>query len=67
MLGFESILFALAVLKVIKAAKEDEYTPRLLVILLRDSVAYFGSIFGIILANVLIQVFARVRLADFTH
>ena len=60
-LVFESTLFILAVIKAFRAAQDISKTPRILAVLLKDSITYFGGIFAIIVANLAIDAFARVR------
>ena len=61
MLAFDGILFALAVVKAIKVAREDSPSPILLTVLLRDSVVYFGGASAIAVTNLVVWVAARVR------
>ena len=63
MLAFDGILFALATVKAIKVAREDSPSPRLLTVLLRDSVMYFGGASAIAVTNLVVWVAARVRTA----
>ena len=58
--SFQSVLFLLAIAKVCESARKEWRTPRVLVVLLRDSLTYFGGVFAIILVNVLIWTTARV-------
>ena len=58
---FESTLFVLAIIKAVQAGRNELHTPKILVVLLRDSVAYFGGILAIILTNLVIWAAARVR------
>ena len=60
MLIFESIIFGLAMAKVWQTAREKWRTPGVLVVLLRDSVVYFGGVFVIIFTNLVINASARV-------
>ena len=64
LLIFESILLALAVVKVVDTARRGSGTPRILGILLRDSIIYFGGIFSIVLTNLVIYWTGRVRPFD---
>ena len=59
-LTFESTLFVLATIKAIEVARHEFRTPKILAVLLRDSVAYFGGIVAIILTNLVISAAARV-------
>ena len=61
MLTFESTLFTCAMVKVFRVARDETRAPRILAVLLRDSVAYFGGMLTIILANLIIWSAARVR------
>ena len=65
-LSVRAIYFGMAIYKSFAIA-HDEYTPRVLVVLLRDSVAYFGAVVGIILANMIIWLAARVRQPQQLH
>lgn len=53
-LVFESILFLLALVKSIRRGRENAETPYLLIVLLRDSIIYYGGTLGIILTNFLV-------------
>ena len=64
MLIFESILFLLAIAKACQTARQEWHTPKILVVLLRDSVVYFGGVLAIILTNLVIIFTARVRFAS---
>lgn len=67
---FESVLFSLAINKVFMVARQKTHTPRILVILLRDSAVYFGGMFGIFLTNMVITATtatARVRPATISR
>ena len=61
MLAFESTLFMLAIVKAARVARGVASTPNVLVVLLRDSIAYFGGIIAIIIANLVLEAAARVR------
>lgn len=66
MLGFESLLFGMAVVKSVKVYKDSKQThtgkaPNLLVILIRDSVMYFGGVFAVLLTNIIAWAIAPVR------
>ena len=61
MLTFEGVVFALALAKTVQHIREHQACPpRLLGVLLRDSMVYFGGMFAIILTNLLIWITARV-------
>ena len=60
MLAFESVLFVWAIVKAFKVAQQESQTPKILAVLLRDSTAYFGGMFAIILTNLIIWSAARV-------
>ena len=60
-LGFESIVFGLAIVKTVQVARNGPHTPKVLVVLLRDSVVYFGGILAILIANLAVYAAARVR------
>ncbi|KAL6304788.1 hypothetical protein BKA93DRAFT_248733 [Sparassis latifolia] len=59
-LGFEIILFVLALWKAVQEVRGDIRTPRLMVVLLRDSIFYFGAACTILLTNFFVWLF-RVR------
>ena len=59
-LGFESVVVALVILKVFEEARAERGTPRVLVVLLRDSLAYFSVILINLIANLLVWTLARV-------
>ena len=61
MAAFESVLFLLAVAKSVQVARSESNTPRILAILLRDSVLYFGGVIAVILTNLIIWAFVRVN------
>ena len=61
MLVFETVLFALAIAKAFEEFRRQSHTPRILIMLFRDSVAYFGGVLAVILANLVIWSAARVR------
>ena len=61
MLAFESTLFMLAVVKAFEVARQEVNTSKILAVLLRDSVIYFGGIVAIILTNLVISSAVRVR------
>ena len=60
-LAFESAAFGLAMFKVFQTARETWRTPKVLIVLLRDSVVYFGGIFAILCTNMIVTTTARVR------
>ena len=60
MLAVESILFLLASVKAFDVARKNLHTPKILAVLLRDSILYFGGVMAIILANLMIWSLARV-------
>ena len=60
MLSFDSVLFVAAMIKAFKVAWGESYTPRILAVLLRDSVAYFGGVGAIAVTNLVIWSAARV-------
>ena len=60
---FQGAIVVLAIIKIWETGKQDWYTPRLLKILLRDSLAYFGGAVAIIIVNMLIWSIGRVRTA----
>ena len=62
MVTFESLLFILAITKSVHLARTEANTPRILAILLRDSVCWFGGVMVVILANLIIWASARVCL-----
>lgn len=53
-LVFESIMLSLSVVKSVRQAQEDTRTPYVMVVLLRDSVVYYGGIIGPILINCIV-------------
>ncbi|KAI0954183.1 hypothetical protein AcV7_007485 [Taiwanofungus camphoratus] len=53
-LVFESIMLSLSVVKSVRQAQEDTRTPYVTVVLLRDSVVYYGGIIGPILINCIV-------------
>ena len=59
-LCFESVIVALAIVKIYQEARNKWHTPKILFVLLRDSLAYFGGVFAIVLGNVLMWSVARV-------
>ena len=61
LLAFESTLFMLATVKAFRVAQGVSKTPRVLAVLLEDSMTYFGGIFAVSIANLAIDAFARVR------
>ena len=63
--ALESLLFLLAINKAFEVARQDMRTPRILIVLLRDSAVYFGGTLAILLINMGITVAARVRLSAF--
>ena len=60
MLVFETTLCVLAVVKSVQIARAQLYTSKVLSTMLRDTVAYFGGILVIIIANLVIWFAARV-------
>lgn len=60
MLSFEIVLFATALVKAFAVAREESYTPRILTVLLRDSIAYFGGVGAIAVTNLVVWSAARV-------
>ena len=60
LLSFQTVLFVLAMAQVLIEARREWNTPKLLVVMLRDSLVYFGGMLAIILANVMIWATARV-------
>ena len=60
MLSFESMLFVAALVKVVQVLRYGSHTPRILAVLLRDSVVYFGGISVIGVTNLIIWSAARV-------
>lgn len=64
MLCFELTLFALALLKsaqVYRTRRQAGHAPSILVILIRDSVFYFGGVITVIVTNLVVWAAARVR------
>lgn len=61
MAAFESVLFLLAIIKSVQVARAESNTPRVLAILLRDSVLYFGGVIAVILTNLVFWAGVRVR------
>ena len=62
---FESTVFVLAFAKAVAAVLQRRTSgdpPRLLIILLRDSIVYFGGLLAVVLANLLVWSFGGVRL-----
>ena len=57
---FEMMLVILVFLKVLDAARDSTYAPRVLIVLLRDSVVYFGGMLAVVLINLAIWASARV-------
>lgn len=51
---WESLLLALSLYKSAQQARAEEGTPHLMVVLLRDSILYFGGALATILANFII-------------
>lgn len=51
MIGFETVVFTLAVIKCVQVARAETDTPRVLMVLLRDSVGYFGGVLAVIVSN----------------
>lgn len=51
---WEALLLVLSLYKSAQLAKEEEGTPRLMVVILRDSILYFGGALATILANFII-------------
>ena len=64
MLSFESILFAAALFKAFKVTREEAFTPRILTVLLRDSIAYFGGVGAIAVTNLVVWTAARVSIVS---
>ena len=62
-LVFETVLVSLAIAKLVQISRMETNTPRVMAVLLRDSVAYFGGIFAFVITNFVIWVAARVSLA----
>ena len=60
MLVFETTLCVLAIVKSVQIARAQLYTSKVLSTMLRDTVAYFGGILVIIIANFVIWFAARV-------
>ena len=60
MLVFQSVLFVLAMFKAVHVAYRPLDTPRVVSVLLRDSMAYFGSILAVFVVNLTIWTAARV-------
>ena len=58
--ALEFVLFSLAVFKAVEIARKELGTPRILEVLLRDSVMYFGGILAIIIANLVLYRLAKV-------
>ena len=61
MLIFQTSICALAVTKSIQAAAAQYKTPRIMVVLLRDTAMYFGSILLVLIANIVVFTAIRVR------
>ena len=61
-LVFETVMFVLACVKAVQTnlLRRQVDPPRILVILLRDSVVHFGGMLAVILANFLLWTFAKV-------
>ena len=59
---FQGVILYLAINKIWEIGKQNWHTPKLLEILLRDSLAYLGGAIAIIMVNVLIWSVGRVRL-----
>lgn len=51
---WESLLLALSLYKSARQAREEAGTPHLMVVILRDSILYFGGALATILANFII-------------
>ncbi|GBE77636.1 hypothetical protein SCP_0105160 [Sparassis crispa] len=64
-LGFEIILFVLALWKAVQEVRGDIRTPRLMVVLLRDSIFYFGAACTILLTNFFVWLFRPTLLGAF--
>lgn len=64
MLIFQSTVCLLAVIKSVQMAAAQYSTPKVMVVLLRDSAAYFGSILSVLIVNIVIFSAARVRRAS---
>ncbi|GBE77637.1 predicted protein [Sparassis crispa] len=64
-LGFEAFLFALALWKVVQEVRDDMQTSRLMVVLLRDSIFYFGAACTILLINFFVWLFRPALLGAF--
>ena len=61
MLIFQSTVCVLAVIKSVQTAAGEYNTPKVMVVLLRDSATYFGSILSVLIVNIVIFTAARVR------
>ena len=61
MLVFQTSVCALAIVKSVQVAVAHYSTPRVMVVLIRDSCAYFASILVVVLANIVVFAAARVR------
>ena len=57
---FESVLLVLAIVKAAQVAHQEAPTSKILGVLIRDSVVYFGGTLSIILVNLVIYTVARV-------
>ena len=64
MAAFESVLFVLAIAKSIHIARSESNTPKVLTVLLRDSVLYFGGVMFVILTNLIIWASVRVSVSS---
>ena len=59
-LGFETVVFGLAIIKACQVARSGPHTPKVSVVILRDSVVYFGGILAILIANLIVYAAAEV-------
>ena len=62
-LVFETVMFVLACVKAVELnlLRHQVNSPRILVILLRDSMVHFGGMLAVVLANFFLWTFAEVR------
>ncbi|KAI0077358.1 hypothetical protein K474DRAFT_1095438 [Panus rudis PR-1116 ss-1] len=63
-IAFESLMFILTLNKCIKCLMDRYGTPRLLVIMLRDSLVFFGSILAVALLNCFLWAYGRPTLIN---
>ena len=61
MLAFQTVVCALAIVKSIQVAVAHYSAPRVMVVLIRDSCAYFASILAVVMVNIVVFAAARVR------